>query len=79
MSGDDMGQPVMSQACVTSERAYCTRPYDQGGLIHLYIKKRLLMKGLDSTYVCYIVDYSFLESNRAVIINLCDLVWTVVL
>ena len=36
----------------------------------------LFVKGLDSADVCYIVDYSFLEANRVVIIDLCDRVWT---
>jgi hypothetical protein len=34
------------------------------------------VKGFDSADVCYIVDYSFLEANRAIIIDLCDRVWT---
>ena len=38
----------------------------------------LFVKGLDSADVCYIVDYSFLEANRAVIIYLCDLEGTIV-
>ena len=39
----------------------------------------LFVKGFDSTDVYYIVNYSFLEANRSVIINLCDLVGTIIL
>jgi hypothetical protein len=33
------------------------------------------MKGFDSADVCYILDYSFLEANRAIIIDVCYRVW----
>ena len=39
----------------------------------------LTVKGFDTTNFDSVVDNSFLESNRAVIIDLCDRVWTVVL
>jgi hypothetical protein len=63
----------------TATRAHCTRPYDQGGLIQLQILSLLFVKGFDSTDVCHIVNYSFLEANRSVVINLCDLVGTIAL
>jgi hypothetical protein len=63
-------------AMFTAIRVYCARPYDQGWLIQ-YWNSVLFVKGLDTTDVYYIVNYSFLEANRAVIIDLCDLVWTI--
>jgi hypothetical protein len=36
------------------------------------------VEGFDTTNVDSVVDNSFLESNRAVIIHLCDRVWTIV-
>ena len=36
------------------------------------------MNGFDSADVCYIIDYSFLEANCAIIIDLCDCVWTLI-
>ena len=38
----------------------------------------LTVKGLDTANVNHIVDNTFLVSYCAVIVNLCDLVWTVV-
>jgi hypothetical protein len=40
--------------------------------------QKVFVKGFDSTDVYYIVNYSFLEANRSVIINLCDLAGTIV-
>jgi hypothetical protein len=39
----------------------------------------LFVKGFDSMDVYCIVNHSFLEGNRSVIINLCDLIGTIVL
>ena len=39
----------------------------------------LTVEGLDATDVYHVVHNSFLESDRAVIIYLCDRVWTIVL
>jgi hypothetical protein len=54
----------------TATRVYCTRPYDQGRLIQYW--NFLFVKGFDTTDVYYIIDNSFLESDCAVIIYLCD-------
>ena len=51
---------------------YCTCPYDQGRFDSV-CKFWLFMKGgFDSAYLCYIGNYSVLEANCAIIINLCD-------
>jgi hypothetical protein len=61
----------------TAIRVYCTRPYDQGRMILQYWNSCLFVERFDTTDVNYIVHYSFLEANRAIIIDLCDLVGTV--
>ena len=61
----------------TAIPVYCARPYDQGRMIQFW-NSCLFVKWFYTTDVYYIVHYSFLEANRAVIIDLCDLVWTIV-
>jgi hypothetical protein len=58
-------------------RACCTRPHDQGRFDSV-VNVWLFMKRFDSAASVHcIVDCSFLEANRAIVIDLCDLAWTI--
>jgi hypothetical protein len=52
-------------------------PMIKGGLIQFVIFFLFVKVFFVSTHVCCTVDCSFLESNRAVVIDLCDGVWTI--
>jgi hypothetical protein len=51
-------------------------PAIKGGLVQFAIFCSL-MKGFDLMHVRHNVDHSFLESNCAIIIDLCDRAWTI--